>query len=177
MVLIVLAWVVARSETPQMTIRPGRAAPGHTVTVEFRESHHLDGELTLERGDQMFLLAGDQLTELEAMPEPTPSSSLDRSSDEDARGRPDLASQLAAAIGLASFRDRMLLPSGFDDPHIAFVTRPMDLTDVTWPGSGSGSIWQLTLPYELERGTYRACTLPDETQGRVCAPLTVGFGD
>jgi hypothetical protein len=170
--LLVLAWLVARSETPQMTIKPSRAAPGHTVTVEFKESQYPGVALTLERGGQVFLLENDRLSELDDREEPDPQSKLDPSSDRPSQSDLDFLSKFDVAIGLASTRG-LLLSDGSESSRVTFMT---SYSTLTFPVPSS-SIWQVTLPYELERGTYRVCTLPREPRTRVCAPLTVGFGD
>jgi hypothetical protein len=154
--LLVLAWMVARGETPPMTISPDRAAPGETVTVRFEEPHYLDAALTLERDGRTFLLQNDRLTELDDLAGADPPS--ERSALlEDNRPSDDYVSAGGPLTSLSSLPDGYSLVISYD---------PVP----------KSSTWSVILPYELERGTYRVCTWAAYHGVRACAPLTIAFG-
>jgi hypothetical protein len=174
--LILTAWLVARSEPRAMTFSPDRAAPGHTITVTFEDTPYPIPELTLERGGRTLLLENDRVTDLSAAGDSFWLAHQSNSPSEISLMRvPDSRGELRMTHESVS-------RSQGDPPHDDTGLDDLDLP----PGASlvvvmidpmPSSVWKLDLPFDLERGTYRACTLPDDTGGRFCAPLTVGFGD
>jgi hypothetical protein len=126
--LLLLAWLVARLETPAMAISPSPAAPGDTVRIRFAEPQTVESAVTLQRGDQVFTLPGT-------------------------------------------------LPG--DEEVILSTELPVEPPDsvVSTVGSAPVAVLEVTMPYEVGRGSYRVCSLPLGPEEEICTTLTVGFGE